>query len=67
MLRLRAEKEGRRAALRAEDRIPQGRVGDSALVYDENEDLFRFTNGRFAFSREHTDWARLGRGRMKGL
>jgi hypothetical protein len=27
------------------------------LVYDEQKDLFLFTDGRFAFSREHGDWA----------
>jgi len=37
------------------------------LVYDEEKDLFRFRDGRFAFSRQHADRARLGRGRMKGL
>ena len=68
MLRLRVEKEGRRAALRAGDGIPQGRVGDSALVYDEGKDLFRFRDRRFAFSRDHADWALLRkRERMKGL
>jgi hypothetical protein len=41
--------------------------GDPALVYDEERDLFRFTDGRFAFSREHADWALLRkRGRLKG-
>jgi hypothetical protein len=65
---LRAEKEGRRAALRAGDGIPEGRVGDPALVYDEKKDLFRFRDGRFAFSREHADWELLRkRGRMQGL
>jgi len=40
---------------------------DPALVYDEEKDLFRFTDGRFAFSREHADWALLRkRGRMRG-
>jgi hypothetical protein len=40
--------------------------GDPALVYDEGKDLFRFHDGRFAFSREHADW-RLPtkRGRLK--
>jgi hypothetical protein len=28
---------------------------DPALVYDEEKDLFRFRNGRFAFFREHAD------------
>jgi hypothetical protein len=42
--------------------------GDSALVYDEEKDLFRFTDGCFAFSREHADWGLLReRGRIKGL
>lgn len=37
-----------------------------ALVYDGERDLFRWTDGRFAFSREHADWA-LSRGRTKDL
>ena len=42
--------------------------GDPVFVYDEEHDLFRFTDGRFAFSREHADWELLRkRGRMKGL
>src|SRR5829696_7940194 len=33
---------------------------DPALVYGENRDLFRFTNGCFAFSRELANaWLRL--------
>jgi hypothetical protein len=41
--------------------------GDPAFVYDEVHDLFRFTDGRFAFSREHADWALLRkRGRLRG-
>ena len=41
--------------------------GDPAFVYDEEHDLFRFTDGRFAFSREHSDWGLLKkRGRLKG-
>jgi hypothetical protein len=28
---------------------------DPALVYDEEKALFRFTDGRFAFSPEHAD------------
>ena len=41
--------------------------GDPALVYDEEKDLFRFVDGRFAFSREHADWELLKkRGRIKG-
>ena len=46
----------------------QGWGADPALVYDEEHDLFRFTDGRFAFSREHADWGLLRkRDRMKGL
>jgi hypothetical protein len=42
--------------------------GDPACVYDEERDLFRFRDGRFAFSREHADWKLLRkRGRIKGL
>ena len=41
--------------------------GDPAFVYDEEKDLFRFTDGRFAFSREHADWELLRkRGRLRG-
>ena len=41
---------------------------DPALVYDEEKDHFRFTDGKFAFSREHADWKLLRkRGRLKGL
>ena len=29
--------------------------GDRTLVYDELEDLFRFRDGSFAFSRDHAD------------
>jgi len=32
---------------------------DSELVYDEEHDVFRFPDGRFALSREHADWAGL--------
>jgi len=40
--------------------------GDPAYVHDEEKDLFR--DGRFAFSREHANWALLRkRGRLKGL
>ena len=42
--------------------------GDLAFVYDEEHDLFRFRDGKFAFSREHADWELLRkRDRMKGL
>ena len=41
--------------------------GDPAFIYDEEHDLFRFTDGCFAFSREHADWELLKkRGRLKG-
>jgi hypothetical protein len=34
--------------------------GDSKLVYDEDNDLFRFrSDGRFAFSRKYADWELL--------
>lgn len=48
--------------------VEYGKVGwgDPAYVYDEEKDLFRWTDGRFAFSREHADWALLRkRGRIK--
>jgi hypothetical protein len=32
---------------------------DSELVYDEEYEVFRFADGRFALSREHADWAGL--------
>jgi hypothetical protein len=42
--------------------------GDPAFVYDEEYDLFRFHNGKFAFSREHADWALLRkRSRLRGM
>jgi hypothetical protein len=38
------------------------------LVHDEEHDLFRFRDGKFAFSREHVDWVLpRKRGRMKGF
>ena len=46
----------------------QGFLADPALVYDEEHDLFRFRDGRFAFSREYANWALLRkRGRLKGF
>jgi hypothetical protein len=40
--------------------------GDPAFVYVEEHDLFRFTDSRFAFSREHADWELLRkRGRLR--
>jgi hypothetical protein len=32
---------------------------DSELVYDSEEEVFRFPDGRFALSREHADWPAL--------
>ena len=33
--------------------------GDSSHVHDEERGMFRFQDGRFAFSREYADWALL--------
>jgi hypothetical protein len=33
----------------------QGFLKDPALVYDEEHDLFRFRDGKFAFSRKHAN------------
>jgi hypothetical protein len=42
--------------------------GDPAFVYDEEKDLFRWVDGRFAFSREHANWDLLRkRGRLRGM
>jgi hypothetical protein len=41
--------------------------GEPTFVYDEEKGLLRWTDGRFAFSREHADWELLRkRGRLKG-
>ncbi len=41
--------------------------GDPSSVHDEERELFRFRDGRFAFSREHADWVLLTkRGRLRG-
>jgi hypothetical protein len=46
----------------------QGFLADPALVYDKEHDLFRFRDGKFAFSREHANWELLRkRGRFKGF
>ena len=46
----------------------QGYLEDPALVYDEEHDLFRFRDGKFAFSRTHGNWELLKkRGRMVGF
>jgi hypothetical protein len=70
--RSRAESERRRTLARAyydlEVECRRQGWGDPAFVYDEEKDLFRWTDGRFAFSREHADWELLRkRGRMRGL
>ena len=65
-----SEQRKRDATLRYDLGVEFRKVGwgDPALVYDEEMDLFRFRDGRFAFSREHADWKLLReRGRMKGL
>lgn len=31
-------------------------MGEHALVYDEEKDLFRFVDGKFAFSRGAPTW-----------
>jgi hypothetical protein len=41
--------------------------GDPAYVHDDERGLFRFRDGKFAFSREHADWTLLRkRGRLRG-
>ena len=64
----RSEQRKRDATLRYELEMESRKVGwgDPALVYDEQKDLFRFTDGCFAFSREHADWVLLKkRGRAR--
>jgi hypothetical protein len=66
----RSEQRKRDAALRYELEMESRKAGwgDPALVYDEENDLFRFRDGRFAFSRDRADWELLRkRGRIKGL
>lgn len=46
----------------------QGWEADPALVYDEERGLFRFRDGKFAFSRTYGNWELLRRReRLKGL
>jgi hypothetical protein len=46
----------------------QGFLADPAYVYDEKHNLFRFRDGKFAFSREHASWELLKkRSRIKGF
>jgi hypothetical protein len=56
-----SEQRKRDAALRYSLEMESRKVGwgDPTLVYAEEKDLFRFTDGRFAFSREHADWGLL--------
>lgn len=64
----RSEQRKKDAALRYELEMESRKLGwgDPALVYDEKKDLFRFTDGRFAFSRDHAEWQLLRkRDRMK--
>jgi hypothetical protein len=55
-LRNGADEEEGQIPLRLRDGVPQARLGDPAFAYDEEKALFRWTNGCFAFSREHADW-----------
>ena len=42
-------------------------MSEHAIDHDEKRELFRFRDGRFAFSREHADRRLLRkRGRIKG-
>jgi hypothetical protein len=63
-----SEQRKRHAALRYDLKMESRKVGwgDPALVFDEEKALFRFRDGRFAFSRDHADWELLReRERMK--
>ena len=57
----RSEQRKRDAALRYYLEMDSRKVGwqDPALVYGEEKNLFRFSDGRFAFSRDHADWELL--------
>ena len=50
-------------ALRAEDLCDVetylGEKGGSEFLYDEELDVFRFEDGRFAFCKEFADWGLL--------
>jgi hypothetical protein len=66
----RSEQRKRDAALRYDLEMESRKVGwgDPTVVYDEEKELFRFTDGRFAFCREHADWELLRkRDRLKGF
>ncbi len=65
-----AERRRRRAAVLYDLEVELRKIGwgDPAYVYDEEHELFRFTDGKFAFSRRHADWELLRkRGRLKGM
>jgi hypothetical protein len=53
------ERRRRRANALYEFEMALREEGISDLVYDEEKDLFRFPDGRFAFSREWADVALL--------
>jgi hypothetical protein len=64
----RAEEEKRPAHLRLRGGVPSSGLGDTAYVHDKERELFRFHDGKFAFSREHANWVLLRkRDRIKGL
>jgi hypothetical protein len=58
-----SEQRKRDAALRYYLEMESRKVGwgDPALVYDEQKDLLRFTDGSFASSRDHADRKLLGK------
>ena len=63
-----SEQRKRHAALRYDLEMESRKVGwgDPALVFDEEKALFRFRDGRFAFSHNRADWELLReRERMK--
>ncbi len=65
-----AERRRSRAAVLYDLEVELRKIGwgDPAYVYDEEHELFRFTDGKFAFSRRHADWELLRkRGRLKGM
>ncbi len=50
-----AELKRRQAKALYETEMLFRKEGVSRFVYDEEKDLFRFPDGRFAFSRTHAD------------
>jgi hypothetical protein len=55
-----AELRRRQARALYEIEMPFREEGLSCFVYDEEKDLFRFPDGRFAYSRTHADIKLLG-------